>query len=202
MADSDSLDTYRSKRDFTKTSEPPGKKGASDQQKRIWVIQKHAASTLHYDFRIEVDGVMKSWAVPKGPSTDPSVKRLAAPTEDHPLDYADFEGAIPEGEYGGGTVIVWDAGRYSNARTNEDGGEMPMADCYEDGKIEISLAGKKLRGGYVLIRTGQDKSGRARWLLKKVKDDQADAARDPVRDEPQSVLSGRTIEQVAEQEGK
>ncbi len=198
MSREDALETYRSKRDFAQSPEPPGDKGASDQDKRIWVIQKHQARNLHYDLRIEIDGVLKSWAVPKGPSTDPSVKRLATPTEDHPMDYADFEGVIPEGEYGGGTVIVWDAGRYRNLRTDEDGKEMPMPACYEDGKIEVSLAGRKLRGGYVLIRTGKDKSGRYRWLLKKIKDDQAD---NPVSPEPRSVLTGRTLEEVAAEEG-
>ena len=201
MSREDALETYRSKRDFARSPEPPGDKGASGQDKRIWVIQKHQARNLHYDLRIEIDGVLKSWAVPKGPSTDPSVKRLATPTEDHPMDYADFEGVIPEGEYGGGTVIVWDAGRYRNVRTGDDGNERPMPDCYADGKIEVSLSGRKLRGGYVLIRTGKDKSGRTRWLLKKIKDDHADARRNPVSTEPRSVLTGRTLEEVAAEEG-
>lgn len=111
-------DGYQEKRDFRKTSEPKGNDVNFDwaEARPVFVIQKHDASSLHYDFRIEVDGVLKSWAIPKGPSTDPSVKRLALPTEDHPLDYADFEGTIPEDEYGGGTVMVWDRGCYRNLK--------------------------------------------------------------------------------------
>lgn len=196
---SDSLQPYRDKRDFRKTSEPPGEKGAAGQDARLFVIQKHDASHLHYDLRIEVDGVLKSWAVPKGPSTDPSVRRLAVQVEDHPLDYADFEGVIPADEYGGGTVIVWDAGRYKNLKTDEAGNEMSMADCLESGRVEMSLAGKKLSGGYALIRTRMQ-GGRQQWLLIKMRDDSADARRNPVFTEPRSVLTGRTIEEVAAEE--
>ena len=196
----DTLETYRSRRDFTKTPEPPPGKGAGRQKKRIFVIQKHEASHLHYDLRLEVDEVLKSWAVPKGPSTDPSQKRLAAPTEDHPLEYADFEGVIPKDEYGGGTVIVWDAGSYRNLRKDNDGREIPMSDALKEGKVEIWLEGRKLSGGFALIRTGRDKSGKPRWLLIKMKDERADASRNPTSTEPASVLSGRTIEQVAEEE--
>ncbi len=199
---SDSLETYRSKRDFRKTPEPPADAGAKRQQNRIFVIHKHDASRLHYDFRIEVDGVLRSWAVPKGPSTDPSEKRLAVPTEDHPMDYADFEGVIPKDEYGGGTVIVWDAGSYRNLKTDDDGEEVPMPDTLDNGRVEIWLEGKKLSGGYALIRTGPDKSGRDRWLLIKMRDDRADARRNPVSTEPESVLSGRAIDQVADEEGE
>jgi DNA ligase D-like protein (predicted 3'-phosphoesterase) len=199
MAKKDSLEQYRSKRDFKKTSEPPGKKGAARQKKRIFVIQKHDASRLHYDFRLEIDGVLKSWAVPKGPSTNPSDKRLAIRTEDHPMDYADFEGTIPEDEYGGGTVMVWDAGRYKNLRTDDDGNEMEMNDALDEGKIEISLSGRKLQGGYVFVKTrGRGKND---WLLIKKKDDQADARRNPVSTQPNSVISGRSLEEIAAQEG-
>ncbi len=157
------------------------------------MIQKHAASTLHYDFRLEVDAVLKSWAVPKGPSLDPRQKRLAVPTEDHPMDYAQFEGVIPEGEYGAGTVIVWDIGTYRNLK-EKDGGEVPLVHCLENGHVMVWLEGKKLRGGYALIRTsGKDK----RWLLIKMADEHADRERDVVKEEPQSVLSGRTLEDVA-----
>ena len=195
----DNLKTYREKRDFRRTREPAGG-GKGSSGRPIFVIQKHDARNLHYDFRLEVDGVLKSWAVPKGPSTDPSVKRLAMPTEDHPLEYADFEGVIPEGEYGGGTVMVWDTGPYRNLRAEkeeEDG--LSMEESVDDGKIEVWLQGEKLRGGYALIRTG--KGDDARWLLIKMNDDEADARRNPISTEPKSVLSGRTLEEIAEDVG-
>ncbi|MGD8399265.1 MAG: DNA polymerase ligase N-terminal domain-containing protein, partial [Anaerolineae bacterium] len=179
----------------------------------VFVIQKHQASTLHYDVRIEVDGVLKSWAVPKGPSTDPSQRRLAVPTEDHPLAYADFEGVIPAGEYGGGTMIVWDRGSYRNLKGAEAGEDEPksVAQQIEDGHVTIGLDGQKLSGGYALIRTALvpstlgGKGDDARWLLIKMKDDAAaltaDAQRNLTSTEPRSVKSGRTLEQVREQEG-
>ena len=191
------LKAYREKRDFRRTKEPSGgEKSASD--KPAFVIQKHDASNLHYDFRLEVDGVLKSWAVPKGPSTDPSVKRLAMPTEDHPLEYADFEGVIPGGEYGAGPVMVWDTGPYRNLRADKDEDKRSMADSIDDGKVEVWLEGEKLRGGYVLIRTG--KGDDARWLLIKMDDDEADARRNPTSTEPKSVLTGRTLDEIAEEE--
>ena len=119
---------------------------------RRFVIQKHDASSLHYDFRLEFDGVLKSWAVPKGPSTDPREKRLAIRTEDHPLEYTDFEGIIPEDEYGGGTVVVWDRGSYRNLRANEGEGSLDMPGSLRGGLIEIRLKGEKLKGGYALKR--------------------------------------------------
>ena len=194
----DPLEAYRSLRDFRKTPEPsPGKKPGPGED-RIYVIQKHDASHLHYDFRLEVDGVLKSWAVPKGPSSDPAQKRLAVPTEDHPLEYADFEGVIPADEYGGGTVIIWDRGIYRNLRQEKDGRGITITEAFNEGKIEIFLEGKKLAGGYALIRTGKDRSGKFRWLLIKIKDEQADAGHDPVMTEPESALTGRTIEEVAQ----
>jgi DNA ligase D-like protein (predicted 3'-phosphoesterase) len=195
----DKLKTYKSKRDFKRTPEPPGDVGPSGQKKRIFVIQKHDASRLHYDVRLEIGGVLKSWAVPKGPSTDPSDKRLAVMTEDHPMDYADFEGAIPEDEYGGGTVMVWDAGRYVNLKEDDDGREVPMTDCVDNGRIEVWLEGKKLRGGYAFVHTkmrGDEKN----WLMIKMKDNAADARRNPVSTEPKSVLSDRTIEEIEKDE--
>jgi len=192
------LKEYYSKRNFEKTSEPKGGEIKSS-EKPIFVIQKHDASSLHYDFRLEIDGVLKSWAVPKGPSTDPGIKRLALPTEDHPLEYADFEGVIPEDEYGAGPVIVWDTGPYRNMR-EEKGEGLGMADAYEDGKLEIWLEGQKISGGYALIRTGS--ADDARWLLIKMNDEKADARRNPTSTEPQSVLSGRTLEEVKEEKGK
>jgi len=162
------------------------------------VIQKHDASTLHYDFRLEIDGVLKSWAVPKGPSTDPRVRRLAIPTEDHPLEYADFEGTIPEGEYGAGTVLVWDTGPYRNLRAGKEGDGQSMLQALKEGKVEVWLDGMKLQGGYVLIRTG--KGDDVRWLLIKMNDDEADARRNPTSTEPESALTGRTLEEIAAQQ--
>ena|SRR5437763_5962700 len=160
----------------------------------IFVIQKHAARTLHYDFRLEVDGVLRSWAVPKGPSTDPRVKRLAVAVEDHSLEHADFEGVIAEGEYGAGAVIVWDAGTYRNL-TVRDGKEVPIGRALDEGHAVVELDGKKLRGGYALTRTGGGR--REQWLLVKTRDAAADARRNPVSTQPESVLSGRTTEQLA-----
>jgi DNA ligase D-like protein (predicted 3'-phosphoesterase) len=189
---------YEKKRDFTKTPEPKGARRASSAAP-IFVIQKHDASTLHYDFRIEVDGVLKSWALPKGPSTNPSEKRLAVPTEDHPLDYADFEGVIPEGEYGAGTVLVWDRGTYENI-TKKDDETMSMVEALNQGHALIRLSGDKLSGGYALQRIGKGKD--KRWLLVKMDDEEADARRNPVSTEPKSVLSGRTIDEIAREESK
>jgi DNA ligase D-like protein (predicted 3'-phosphoesterase) len=201
MASKDELEEYRSKRDFRKTPEPTGDEETTTGEPRF-VIQKHDASSLHYDFRLEVDGVLKSWVVPKGPSTDPSVKRLAIPTEDHPLAYATFEGVIPASEtsreYGAGTVLVWDTGTYRNLK--EDEGEGPLlAEAIDEGKVTVWLDGEKLRGGYALIRTGSGDD--TRWLLIKIDDDEADARRNPTSTEPQSVLTGRTLEEIAEEEG-
>lgn len=190
---------YEQKRDFSKSPEPKGGKGQRQSGKApIFVIQKHDASSLHYDFRLEVDGTLKSWAIPKGPSTDPREKRLAIPTEDHPLDYADFEGVIPEDQYGGGTVQVWDTGEYENI-TEKDDGLMPMAAALEKGHALVWLHGEKISGGYALQRTGD--GDEARWLLVKMKDDAADARRNPVSTEPKSILSGRTLDEIAEEEG-
>lgn len=196
------LAEYEEKRDFRSTSEPRGEGEAVKGDQRRFVFQKHDASSLHYDFRLEVDGVLKSWAVPKGPSTDPSEKRLAQPTEDHPLEYAEFEGVIPEDEYGGGTVLVWDAGTYRNLKEDEDdGGEtQSVADQLDDGHVTVWLDGEKIRGGYALQRIGSGDD--ERWLLVKMDDEEADARRNPISTEPESVLSGRTIEEVAEEEGK
>ncbi len=158
------------------------------------MIQKHEASNLHFDFRLLVDGVLKSWAVPKGPSTDPDEKRLAVPTEDHPLEYATFEGTIPKDQYGGGTVMVWDAGTYENLKTDEDGKPVPLIDQLEKGSCSFSLNGKKLQGGYSLFRFKKGK--KELWMLKKADDDKADARRNPVNTENKSVLTGRTMEEI------
>lgn len=182
------LDEYRSKRDADATPEPMG--GGSVEGR--WVIQEHDASSHHYDLRLAAGGVLASWAVPKGPSTDPSEKRLAIRTEDHPTDYLDFEGTIPEGEYGAGPVIVWDTGEYRNLTTDDDGEEIPPEKAIEGGHIAVWLDGNKLSGGYALTHTDGD-----RWILVKMDDDEADARRDPTSTEPDSVLSGRTLEEVS-----
>ncbi|MEQ8967872.1 MAG: DNA polymerase ligase N-terminal domain-containing protein [Azospirillaceae bacterium] len=191
---------YRDRRDFAKTPEPRGDRPSRSGDGPVFVIQKHDASTLHYDFRLEVDGVLKSWAVPKGPSTDPREKRLAVPTEDHPLDYAAFEGVIPEGEYGGGTVLIWDRGSYENI-TEKDGETVPMARAIADGHVLVRLHGQKIAGGYALQRTGDGSGGgdgdAARWLLVKMNDEDADARRNPVSTEPRSVASGRSLREIA-----
>jgi len=195
----DKLKEYIKKRDFGKTGEPRGGERKAS-EKPIFVIQKHKASNLHYDLRIEVDGVLKSWAVPKGPSTDPKERRLAMPTEDHPLEYADFEGVIPEGEYGAGAVMVWDTGTYRNLRAEKESDKISMQEALDDGKVEIWLEGEKLKGGYVLIRTG--KGDDKRWLFIKMKDDEADRRRNPVNTEPDSVLSGRSLEDIEKDKDK
>jgi len=200
----DKLEDYKKKRDFKRTSEPGD--GTIDfdwaGEGPVFVIQKHDASNLHYDFRIEVDGVLKSWAVPKGPSTDPGVKRLAIPTEDHPLAYADFEGVIPEGEYGGGTILVWDRGNYKNNKKEEpEKGSIPsIEEQIEDGHLTIWIDGEKLRGGYAMIRTGGGEN--PRWLLIKMDDSEADARRNPTSTENKSVKTGRTLDEIQEEGGK
>ncbi|WP_190812568.1 DNA polymerase ligase N-terminal domain-containing protein [Saccharopolyspora pogona] len=179
------LSTYHRKRDLERSGEPSG--GEPGDEPRF-VAQKHDASSPHYDFRLEVDGVLKSWAVPKGPSLDPREKRLATPTEDHPLDNVEFEGGIPEG-YGAGTVVVWDTGTYCN--DTERGGEpVAMADGLSAGHVKVWLDGEKLRGAFALSRT--DFRGREQWLLVKVDDEGADRRRNPVSTQPESVLTGRT----------
>jgi DNA ligase D-like protein (predicted 3'-phosphoesterase) len=185
----DRLEEYRRRRASGTTPEPMAGKPSKDRP--IFVVQEHKATSHHFDFRIEVDGVLKSWAVPKGPSTNPRDKRLALPTEDHPLDYADFEGVIPEGSYGAGAVIVWDRGRYDNI-SEKEGKPQPIAAALEAGHALIRLHGKKLKGGFALQRvaSGDDE----RWLLIKMRDDGADARRRPVSTQPQSVLSGRTVD--------
>jgi DNA ligase D-like protein (predicted 3'-phosphoesterase) len=186
------LEDYRAKRDFSRTPEPPPAAGGPSGAP-IFVVQKHDASRLHYDFRLEVDGVMKSWAIPKGPSTDPKEKRLAVPTEDHPLEYAGFEGIIPKGEYGAGTVLVWDTGPFQNI-TEKKGVAIPLAEAVAHGHVKVRLEGRKLKGGYALTRfkTGKDEA----WLLVKADDEEADAAVDVLQARPESVLSGRNIEEI------
>lgn len=190
----DSLKEYRSKRDFNSTPEPSStrKKGSKSP---TFVIQRHDASSPHYDLRLEINSVLVSWAVPKGPSTDPKEKRLAMRTENHPLEYADFEGVIPKGHYGAGTVLVWDIGTYRNL-TEIDGKNIPIAEALDKGHIAFWLEGQKLKGGYALVQTDKEK----RWLLVKMKDKEADARRNPVSSQPKSVLSDRTLSEISKEE--
>lgn len=195
MAASKPLDAYRRKRDFSRSPEPEGSDSGGSAPR--FVIQKHDARSLHYDFRLEADGVLVSWAVPKGPSPDPAQRRLAIHVEDHPVDYADFEGIIPEGEYGGGTVIVWDRGPYRNLMGEKDE-PLTVRESVEAGHVEVWLEGEKLRGGYVLVRIDEEKD---QWLLIKMKDTEADEQRDPLATSPESVVTGRTIDEVREEAG-
>jgi bifunctional non-homologous end joining protein LigD len=193
-----SLEKYVQKRDFSKTSEP--KAGRSEDTQLKFVIQKHAASRLHYDFRLEMDGVLKSWAVPKGPSTDPKTKRLAMMVEDHPYDYRIFEGIIPQGEYGGGTVIVWDEGTYEPLEDlkSKKAREKHLLKQLKEGSLKFKLHGKKLKGEFALVRThGMGENG---WLLIKHKDEFASA--DDVTKKDKSVISGKTLEDVKETSDK
>lgn len=187
----DALSTYRSKRDFSVTPEPSGdeipkkilKKKSSEP---LFVVQKHRATHLHYDVRLQIGHVMPSWAVPKGPSTNPRVKRLAIRTEDHPLGYAYFEGIIPEGMYGAGEVMVWDIGTYKNIR------KKTMQQSLEEGKIDVIFNGKKLKGAYAFIRTSPKKN----WIFFKMNDEHADPLKSITVTENKSVLTGRTMSQI------
>jgi bifunctional non-homologous end joining protein LigD len=191
------LSTYRKKRDFDKTEEPSGDVKVAPSKRGRFVIQKHAATRLHYDLRLEFDGVFKSWAVTRGPSLDPHDKRLAVEVEDHPLDYGDFEGTIPKGEYGGGTVQLWDRG-YWEAEDDAERG-------FKKGDLKFTLDGDKLHGSWVLVRMRWDRDGgkRTNWLLIKHRDEFAREGEDnDVLDEDRSVASGRTMAQIAEGKGR
>lgn len=181
-----SLSTYKNKRNFKTTKEPEGKKEESSHRLKF-VIQQHAARAMHYDLRLEIDGVMVSWAVPKGPSLNPATKRLAIMTEDHPMEYRTFEGIIPKGEYGAGPVIVWDRGTYKNLR------DISMEKALKEGQLEVFLYGKKVRGGFALVRTESKTQEKSRWLLIKMRDDEASARKKPVSSQPESVKTGKTI---------
>jgi bifunctional non-homologous end joining protein LigD len=194
------LAEYKRKRDFSKTAEPTGKSVKRGTRRKLrFVVQKHAASHLHFDFRLELDGVMKSWAVPKGPSYDPSVKRLAMEVEDHPIEYNTFEGTIPKGQYGGGTVMLWDRGTYE---AEDDGGEDALRDGYERGDLKIVLHGERLQGGWVLVRIRRDEGGRRQWLLIKHRDEMATSKFDVVAEVETSVKSGRTMDEIAKRRGR
>jgi bifunctional non-homologous end joining protein LigD len=189
------LAEYRRKRDFTRTAEPEGGT-ARPKQKLEFVIQKHAASHLHYDLRLELDGVMKSWAVPKGPSLDPAVRRLAMEVEDHPIEYNKFEGTIPQGEYGGGTVMLWDRGTYGYGGTHPD----PLDGLrrgYAKGDLKFVLNGKRLKGSWVLVRMRRDQPGKPQWLLIKHRDEYAVPGSDVAAEYQTSVATGRSMEEIA-----
>ncbi|HZI50776.1 MAG TPA: DNA polymerase ligase N-terminal domain-containing protein [Terriglobia bacterium] len=181
------LDEYKKKRRFNETPEPEGK--VKKTAGNSFVIQKHRATRLHYDFRLEMEGVLRSWAIPKGPSFNPAEKRLAVLTEDHPMDYGGFEGVIPKGNYGAGKVIVWDNGTYEmvDPDTPEKG--------WQKGKLHIILNGTKLHGEWVLVRGSRDEK---QWIFFKVRDNYATAEGDVTVDEPESVLSGNLVEEVGE----
>src|SRR4029077_4638701 len=187
-----SLHEYKRMRDFATTPEPQGGKRKSVE--RLFVVQKHRASALHYDFRLEAGGVLVSWAVAKGPSLDPKVKRLAMQVEDHPLDYAKFEGVIPKGEYGGGTVMVWDIGTWTPEQSDVEA-------ALKKGDLKFTLQGKKLRGSWVLVRTrGFGGSSKPTWLLIKHRDKYASDA-DITQTKPKSALSGRLLADIAKDNG-
>jgi len=188
------LTKYREKRDFEVTPEPKGAAASKRPEKELsFVVQKHQASHLHYDFRLEWKGVLLSWAIPKGPSLDPSVKRLAMPVEDHPLEYGGFEGVIPEGQYGGGTVMVWDRGYWVP--------EVPDVDAaLRAGQLKFSLYGTKLHGSWALVRTVIGGSPKAKWLLVKHRDGYA-STDDITVHKPKSALSKKLLADIAKANG-
>ncbi len=189
------LAEYRRKRDFSKTSEPAGGTLTRIKHPLRFVVQKHAASHLHFDVRLELDGVMKSWAVPKGPSLDPAVKRLAMQVEDHPIEYNTFEGIIPAGEYGGGTVMLWDRGSYTFWQDDPD----PVArlrEGFAKGDFKFVLLGERLKGSFVLVRLRRGNPDKPQWLLIKHQDEFAKPGSDIVDDETTSVTTGRTMDEI------
>lgn len=196
----DNLSKYRAKRDFKKTAEPSGEANIKASNRRRFVIQKHDATRLHYDLRLELDGVFKSWAVTKGPSLDPGDKRLAVEVEDHPLDYGDFEGTIPKGQYGGGTVMLWDRGYW------EPEGKKTPEEALAKGDFKFTLEGERLHGSFVLVRMRHDRDGgkRTNWLLIKHHDDHSveENGAAVLEENDTSVASGRTMEEIAAGKGK
>lgn len=188
------LTEYKRKRSFANSPEPTA--GHGDEQTLHFVVQKHAASRLHYDFRLEMNGVLKSWAVPKGPSLNPADKRLAMLVEDHPLDYRNFEGTIPQGNYGAGTVIVWDHGTYEplEKATDKMENEKLLKKAFAAGQLKIVLHGKKLKGEFVLVRMSKAENA---WLLIKHRDKYATS--ENITDNEKSVVSGKTLQQIADE---
>lgn len=186
-----SLAEYNQKRDFKKTPEPAGRSSSKTSKKLEFVIQKHQATQLHYDFRLELDGALKSWAIPKGPTVDPAVKRLAMMVEDHPYEYRKFEGVIPEGSYGAGQVIIWDKGWYELDRQAEDW-PATLQEGLTKGELKFILHGQKLKGSFALIKV--PRMGRSAWLFIKHRDKYA-STKDITKDE-KSVISGKKVEEV------
>ena len=189
MSKKQPLSEYRRKRDFAVTPEPSGRPGSAAGKKLLYVIQKHQASHLHYDFRLEWRGVLLSWAVPKGPSLDPSVKRMAVQVEDHPLEYGGFEGVIPGGEYGGGTVMMWDRGAWTPEVTDIDS-------ALSKGELKFTLHGEKLRGSWVLVRTKRGSAQKPLWLLIKHRDQHA-SSEDIEALKPRSAATNRLMADIA-----
>ncbi|MEV8596067.1 DNA polymerase ligase N-terminal domain-containing protein [Streptomyces sp. NPDC052012] len=198
----DRLRDYRGKRDFARTAEPRGRSASPGPEPRF-VVQIHDARTMHFDFRLQVDDVLRSWSVPKGPPADPKDKRLAVPTEDHPLEYEEFEGVIPHGEYGGGTVIVWDHGTYVPLSHDRRGRPVDFAESLERGHATFRLKGSKLRGEYALtrFRGGGDGSGEEAWLLVRASSGRSGGRGAPDPRRARSARSGRTLAQVAADDG-
>ena len=182
------LEEYQKKRNFSKTPEPRGEERV--ESGNSFVIQKHKAKRLHYDFRLEIDGVLKSWAIPKGPSLDPAERRLAVQVEDHPVEYKDFEGVIPPGEYGAGTVMIWDFGTYESL-SGED-----LSKGLEKGEIRFRLNGKKLKGGFILVLT-RYRGNKRNWLLIKEKDEYARKGSNITEEQPDSAYSGKSMEEIS-----
>ncbi|MET7274679.1 DNA polymerase ligase N-terminal domain-containing protein [Streptomyces flaveolus] len=200
MGEENGLREYRGKRRFGRTSEPAGHRAAPAESGRArFVVQIHDASTLHFDFRLQVADVLKSWSVPKGPSADPSDKRLAVPTEDHPLEYEEFEGVIPEGEYGGGTVIVWDRGTYEPLSHDREGRRVDFGESLARGHARFRLHGAKLRGEYALtrFRGGKDGDEQEAWLLVKTAGGGGRGHGTPDPRRARSARTGRTLARVA-----
>lgn len=193
------LAEYRRKRRFDRTAEPGGDSGtgSGEDERPVFVVQVHDARRMHFDFRLEAGGVLKSWAVPKGPPTDPQVKRLATPTEDHPMEYRGFEGVIPKGEYGGGTVMVWDEGTYRNVtKSRRSGPRIPLAEAVEKGHVSFVLEGRKLHGAYALTRMG-GRDGSDDWLLVKKSDRYAKPEHEADPHRLRSARTGRTLARIA-----
>lgn len=191
------LKSYQKKRDFNKTQEPKDNKKSKNSE-RTFVIQKHDASHLHYDFRLQIGEVLVSWVVPKGLSTAANEKKLAIRTEDHPLDYAQFEGIIPEGEYGAGTVMVWDFGHYEPI-VDEKEDKKSMQEALKSGALKFWLNGEKIQGGYAMARMNQNHDDE-QWVIFKLDDEKADARRNPTSTEPSSVLTGRSLDEIQQEE--
>ncbi|MGW2490990.1 DNA polymerase ligase N-terminal domain-containing protein [Streptomyces sp. NPDC001606] len=201
MAAEDRLRTYRGKRDFERTREPSGRAAGGDGAPRF-VVQIHDARRMHFDFRLQVGDVLKSWSVPKGPSGDPADKRLAVPTEDHPLEYEDFEGVIPQGEYGGGTVIVWDRGTYEPLSHDRRGRPVDFAESLERGHATFRLHGDKLHGEYALTRFRGGPDEEVAWLLVRKGPARSAGHGTPDPRRARSVRTGRTLAQVAAAAGE